>query len=114
MLSNGVGFCVVPVVKGKRQSPDVRGNQKSDAAETRLVRIDINDVGLSTLVREKNVNLDSHSHPQGHGSQQQRASTVYNDSFPRANQGFTETSGLNHHAHANTSASPRLAQLALF
>src|ERR1035437_7316655 len=55
------GRCLGPVVREQRDSPNVSWLIKFDPALQRVLRIDIDTPSRSTLVRQVDVNRDSHS-----------------------------------------------------
>ena len=70
-----------------------------------LIRIDVNNLGSSTFIRQKNMNFDSHPHAQWDSSRDQCSMEVDDEGLALASQRFCRTPGLDHNLQTNPSAS---------
>src|ERR1035437_6798443 len=69
------------------------------------VRIDVDHLGQTTIIRQDDMNLDSHPHAQRDGSRNQCPMTVDDDGLAFTGQRFSKTLGLDQNLQANPRAS---------
>jgi hypothetical protein len=73
----------MPIIRRRRQSPNVLRFLQIDSAVSRLLWIDVHDVGYCPFVCEKDLNPDFHAYAKGDGGQNQRTMEVDDKSFAR-------------------------------
>lgn len=71
----------MPMMRRRGQSPNVLRFLQIDSAVSRLVWIDVHDIGYCPFVREKDMNPDLHAYAQYHGAQNQRTMEADDDCF---------------------------------
>ena len=107
------GIVFLPIIRGKRCSPNILRFLKSDTTVPGPVRIDVDHLGQSTLIRQNDMNLDSHPYAQGDGSRDQCSMTVDDDGLAFTGQRFSNTLGLDANLQANPRASSGLTSAGL-
>ena len=78
----------MPIIRRQQQSPNDFRFLQSDSAVSRLVWIDIHDLGCSAYVCEKDMNRDLHRLAQCDGTQNQGTVEVYDENLAFALQRF--------------------------
>jgi hypothetical protein len=103
-LQSGLCVTVMPIIRRQRQSPNVLGFLQIDSAVSRLLWIDVHDVGYCPYVCEKNMNPDFHAYAQCDGSQNQGTMEVDDERLAFACQRLAHTKRLNPNLQANSAA----------
>jgi len=93
----------MPIIRRRRQSPNVLRFLQIDSAVSRLLWIDIHDVGYCPFVCEKNMNADFHAYAKCDGGQNQRTMEVDDQRFASACKRLAHTKRFN----ANLQTNPR-------
>ncbi len=76
-----IWVALMPIIRRRRQPPNVPRFFQSDSAVSRLLWIDINDRGNCPFACEKHMNPDIHAHAQSDGCQNQGAMKVDDQRF---------------------------------
>lgn len=102
-------LCVtlMPIIRRRRQPPNVLRFFQIDSAVSRLLWIDIHDVGYCPFACEKDMNPDFHAHAQCDGCQKQGAMKVDDERFAFACQSLAHTKRLDLNLEANPRAPSR-------
>ena len=94
-----------PIIRRPRHSPNVLGALQFDSAVSRLVWIDVHDLGFSAFVGERDVYQDFHSNAQYEGSQNQGTMEVDDERLAFARQRFAHPMSLDLNLQSDPSAS---------
>jgi hypothetical protein len=102
-------LCVtlMPIIRRRRQPPNVLRFFQIDSAVSRLLWIDIHNVGYCPFACEKDMHPDFHAHAQCDGGQNQGAMKVDDERFPFACQRLAHTKRLDPNLQANPRAPSR-------
>jgi hypothetical protein len=104
-LRAGSPLPLVPIIRRQRHSPNVLSFLQFDSAVSRLVWINVHDLGCSAFVCDTDMNLDSHPHAQCNGSQNQGAMEVDDECLTFARQRFRNALSLEQNLQTNSGAS---------
>ena len=97
----------MPIIRRRRQPPNVLRFFQIDSAVSRLLWIDIHDVGYCSFACDKDMNPDFHAHAQCDGCQNQGAMKVDDLRFAVACQRLADTKRLDPNLKANPRAPSR-------
>jgi len=104
-------MCIVrPVVRWKRQTPNVLRFFQRDSTNEGLLGINVDNLGSSTFVRDNDVNFDLQSSMEWDRRGNPCSMAVDNNRFTVAGQWFIETLCRDHNLQRNTSASTRFPE----
>ena len=103
-------LCVtlMPIIRRRRHPPNVLRSFQIDSAVSRLLWIDIHDVGYCPFACENDMNPDFHAYAQCDGCQNQGAMKVDDECFAFACQSLAHTERLDPNLKANPRTPSRL------